>query len=288
MKVIIQLISLLLVSYTVLGDFSINEYRDVLNSRNFTGKVVLVTGSNSGIGEGIVKLFALMGANVVITGRNESRIASVAQEVQQLSPKNLRPLAIRADLLVKEDVDKLFDETIKRFGRLDVLVNNAGIFPVDNITDDNLMAHWDLVFNTNLRPSVQLIHKAVPYLIKTNGSIVDISSVAGLRPTAPQLAYSTSKAAIDMFTKILALELGPLGVRVNTVNPGAIVTAAITDGFGQALKFMTSKTPLRRPGYPLDIAKGVVFLASSDAKYITGNNLVIDGGVEFNYPGYFQ
>ncbi|CAG2168924.1 unnamed protein product, partial [Oppiella nova] len=241
--------------------------------------MVLVTGSSSGIGAGIAKLFSLLGANVVVTGRNCSRIESVAQEVEQLSPNKLKPLKVRADLTNQFDVRRLYDTTVNTFGRLDVLINNAGIYPNDNITSPMLIKGWDLVMNTDLRPMVELIQYAVPHLQKTNGSIIDVSSIVGIAPAAAHLSYSTSKAAIVQLTRILALELGPLGIRVNTINPGAIGVQRTVEGFKDAIDVMVARTPIRKLGHALDIAKGAVFLASSDAQFITGANLVIDGGL---------
>ncbi|CAG2113739.1 unnamed protein product [Medioppia subpectinata] len=201
----------------VSADFPIEQYKDVINSRNFTGKVVLITGSSSGIGEGIAKLFSILGANVVVTGRKAADVQRVAKEVLELSPKKLKPLEVVGDLTKAEDVTKLMDNTIKTFGKLDVLVNNAGIYPESTIEMKNLMEVWDQTFNIDLRAVVQLIHQSVPHLEKTNGTIIDISSIAGIRPGAYALAYCAAKAGLDMLTRVLALELGPKGIRVNTL-----------------------------------------------------------------------
>ncbi|CAG2165703.1 unnamed protein product [Oppiella nova] len=211
------------------NDFSIDDYEEVKNSRNFTGKVVLVTGSSSGIGEGITKLFSVLGASVVVTGRKEADVQRVAQEVEKLSPYKLKPLQVVADLTKPQDVEHLINETIKAFGKLDVLVNNAGIYPTSSIGDSNLMEEWDQVFNIDLRAVVQLIHTALPHLEATNGTIIHISSIAGIAPTANMVAYSSAKAALDMLTRVLALELGSKGVRVNAINPGATKMGQIPD-----------------------------------------------------------
>ncbi|CAG2178205.1 unnamed protein product, partial [Oppiella nova] len=213
-------------------------------------------------------------AKVVVTGRKEADVHKVAQEVQELSPQKLKPLEVTADLTKTEDVERLINETIKTFGQLDVLVNNAGIYPTSDIHDKNMTDEFDLVFNIDLRAVVQTIHTAVPYLEKTNGTIIDISSVLAIVPAPSVLNYCSAKAALNMLTEVLALELGPKGVRVNAVSP------ALTEveGTPKAMIELVSKTaPLRRVGEPLDIAKAVVFLASTDAQYITGENLVVDG-----------
>ncbi|CAG2112994.1 unnamed protein product, partial [Medioppia subpectinata] len=267
----------------VSADYPIEDYKAVAKSRDFTGKVILVTGSSSGIGEGIVKLFSILGANVVVTGRKAQDVQRVAKEVQELSPLKLKPLEVVGDLTKTSDVNNLIDSTVKTFGKIDVLVNNAGIYPQTNITQLDLLSVWDQIFAVDLRAVVELIHQSVPHLEKTNGTIIDISSVASLAPIKFELAYASAKAGLDMLTKILALELGPKNVRVNTINPGAIhVKDPLTP-----LEILISKyTPLGRVGQPLDIARAVAFLASTDSAFITGANLVVDGGIIFNtdYP----
>jgi len=262
------------------NDFPTADYLAVKNSRNFTGKAVLVTGSSSGIGEGIVKLFSILGAKVVVTGRKEADVHKVAQEVQQLSPQKLKPLEVTADLTKREDVERLMNETIKTFGQLDVLVNNAGFVSPGDIHDKNITEEFDLTFNINLRAIVHITNLAVPYLEKTNGTIIDISAVFALIPDPSVLTYCMVKAATTMLTEVLALELGPKGVRVNTVSPAATDVGKTAKS---VMELIAKYTPLRRVGEPLDIAKAVVFLASTDAQYITGENLVVDGGQRFNY-----
>ncbi|CAG2180562.1 unnamed protein product, partial [Oppiella nova] len=129
-------------------------YKQAKNSRDFTGKVVLVTGSSSGIGEGIAKLFSVLGANVVVTGRKEDQVKRVAQEVQELSPKKLKPLAVVADVTKSDDLNNLMNQTIKTFGKLDVLVNNAGMGMFVSVKDKNLMKVFDNVLRINLRAYV--------------------------------------------------------------------------------------------------------------------------------------
>ncbi|CAG2100199.1 unnamed protein product [Medioppia subpectinata] len=257
--------------------------RDVIQSRNFTDKVVLVTGSSSGIGEGIAKLFAVLGAKVVVTARKEADVHKVALELEKLSPYKIKPLEIVADLTKSEDITRLVDQTIKTFGKLDVLVNNAGGGASTYIWDSGLLAAWDQIFNINLRGVVELIHTAVPHLEKTNGTIIDTSSIAGIAPMSDMLAYSSAKAALTMLAKVLALELGSKGIRVNTLSPG--YTEVNSWSFPPELKKLVIKqTPLKRLGEPLDMAKAVAFLASSDADFITGANIVVDGGIIYNLP----
>ncbi|CAG2106406.1 unnamed protein product [Medioppia subpectinata] len=258
------------------GDFDIDHYKAVGKSRDFTGKVVLVTGSSSGIGEGIVKLFSLLGASVVVNGRHADTVAKVAKVCQKWSPKQLKPLEVVADVGKPEDVERLIKTTIEHFGKLDVLVNNAGPYTTTNITQTDLLPIWDETFSVNLRAIVQLTQLAVPHLEKTNGSIVNILADEAMQPIKISLAYSTAKAGLDMLTKILALELGPKHIRVNNVAPGQIQINEHPNPFQM---YGAKITPLGRLGQPLDIAKSVAFLSSTDAEFITGITLITDGGI---------
>ncbi|CAG2169984.1 unnamed protein product, partial [Oppiella nova] len=231
----------------ICADFDIKDYLDVINSRNFTGKVVLVTGSSSGIGEGITKLFSILGANVVVTGRKADDVQRVGKEVQELSPKKLKPLEVVGDLTKSDFIKLLVGNTIQTFGKLDVLVNNAGIYPGTNITQTDLMQVWDQVFAIDLRAVIELIHESVPHLEKTNGTIIDISSIGGIAPYIQNLAYGPAKAGLDMLTRVLALELGPKGIRVNTLNPGTI---QVTDKVLPIYDTSKAATPLKRLGQP--------------------------------------
>ncbi|CAG2118737.1 unnamed protein product, partial [Medioppia subpectinata] len=231
------------------------------------------------IGEGIVKLFSILGANVVVTGRKAQDVQRVAKEVQELSPLKLKPLEVVGDLTKTSDINNLIDSTVKTFGKIDVLVNNAGIYPVNNITSPDLLSVWDQTFGIDLRAVVELIHRSVPHLEKTNGTIIDISSIAAIAPIKFSLAYPAAKAGLDMLTKILALELGPKGIRVNNVNPGFI---HVRDPLNPLEVVVQKDTPLGRLGQPLDIARVVAFLASTDAQFITGADLVADGGFQYN------
>lgn len=174
---------------------------------SFNGKVVLVTGASSGIGAGAARHFASLGAKVVIVGRNEKRLHEVADQIKKDgSPV---PYEIVAD--VTKDAKRIVDETINHFGKLDVLVNNAGIVILDNAAVIEL-AEFDRVLDTNVRSVITLTKLSVPYLEKTKGNIVNISSVAGLNAVQNGLTYCVSKAALDQFTKCAALDLAPKGM----------------------------------------------------------------------------
>ena len=184
---------------------------------NFGGKVVLVTGSSSGIGEDAVIEFAKSGAQVVVTGRDESRANLVADKCKKVSPTGLEPLVIVADVSKGEDCFRIIDLTVQKFNQLDVLVNNAGIFTPIKIASDNLMSVYDSIFQTNVRAVLLLTKLAGPHLAKTKGVIVNVSSVAAKKASEFSPVYNMSKSAVDMLTKCACVEFGPSGVRVVSI-----------------------------------------------------------------------
>ncbi|CAG2171021.1 unnamed protein product [Oppiella nova] len=186
------------------------------NGRNFTGKVVLVTGSSSGIGEITTKEFSRLGASVVVTGRNATDISRVAKEAQQLSPYKLKPLEIVADLAKPDDVNRLVNETIETFGKLDVLVNNAAIGLLATIDDKNLTDVFDAVMAVNLRAPLQLIQLVHPYLNTTNGSIINMGGIRDSSIDIRAVPIGVAKVGIDYSVKVLAVALGPR-IRINAV-----------------------------------------------------------------------
>ncbi|CAG2110838.1 unnamed protein product [Medioppia subpectinata] len=181
----------------------------------FKGKVALITGSSSGIGEGIaIKLWSL-GANVVITGRNEKRIQQVVNKCHKRD--NQRALGVRADLLVDKDIEELVAKTIAELGKIDILVNNAGVLTNGQFGGPKYLEAYDVIMNANLRSVQVLTQLVVPYLEITKGNIVNISSIGTLIPQWRAMSYCMAKSALDMFTKCLSLQLAPKGIRVNSV-----------------------------------------------------------------------
>jgi NAD(P)-dependent dehydrogenase (short-subunit alcohol dehydrogenase family) len=253
-------------------------------ARDFTGKVALVTGSSSGIGEEIAIQLAKYGAKVVVTGRGQSKIDAVVEKCNQVSPTKLQALGVKCDVGKDSEVSALVDKVISTHGGLDILVNNAGIAASSPITDVSIMANFDTIMRTNLRAPFFLTHLLVPHLIKSKGNIINMSSVAGQHPFDKLPVYCASKAALDMFTKCLAIDLGPKGVRVNSVNPATIRTPIfMAMGFSSDLMQAIEKQcaddyPLGRIGEVDDVAKFVLFLASDDASFITGLVGQVDGG----------
>lgn len=196
-------------------DHSVKSAFFAIENMDFENKVVLITGASSGIGEATSKYFANLGASLVLTGRKSEQLERVGNECKG------NPLLLIADVTKVEDNQRVIDETIAKYGKLDVLVNNAGILANGSIENTSLQ-QYDEIMNTNVRAVYHLTMLAVPHLIKSKGNIVNVSSVAGNRSFPGILAYGMSKAAIDQFTRCTALELAPKQVRVNAVNPGMI------------------------------------------------------------------
>ncbi|XP_045494107.1 3-oxoacyl-[acyl-carrier-protein] reductase FabG-like [Colias croceus] len=249
----------------------------------FHGKVVLITGASSGIGAQTALDFSKLGASIIITGRNKTNLEDVAKKCEELSPEKLKPLTVICDINKESEIEKLIEESFKCFDRLDVLVNNAGILGSGSI-EKTTLEQFDNIMTTNMRSPYYLTMLAVPYLIKTKGNIVNVSSVAGLRSFPNILAYCVSKAALDQFTKCVALELGPKGVRVNAVNPGVIITGIHLRGgmneqeYEAYLKKCSETHALGRAGEANEVSSVITFLASDAASNITGATLPVDGG----------
>jgi NAD(P)-dependent dehydrogenase (short-subunit alcohol dehydrogenase family) len=248
--------------------------------REFSGKVVLVTGATSGIGRAATLRFAESGAKVAAVGRKEAALAAVTEEITKLGGT---PLAIRADLSVEEEASRVITETAESFGGIDVLVNAAGHISSGTIESTSIEA-WDAMLNINLRAVFTLMKQAVPFLTERRGNIVNVSSVTGLRSFPGVLAYCVSKAGLDQLTRCAALELAAKGVRVNAVNPGVVVTeihkrgGMDEDQYGAFLEHSKQTHPLGRVGDAREIGELIFFLASERAAWITGGTYSIDGG----------
>ncbi len=241
------------------------------------GKTVLITGASRGIGRGIALVFARHGADVAFTYRSSEEQALALEKA--LQAEGVKAKAYRSDAADFEQSQQLVQEVLKEFGRLDVLINNAGI------TKDNLLLRmseqdFDDVIRVNLK-SVFNMTKAVirPMMKQRAGSIINISSVVGIRGNAGQANYAASKAGIIGFSKSVAQELGSRNIRCNVVAPGFIeteMTAALDE---KVLDEWKAQIPLRRTGKPADVANACLFLASDLSDYITGQVLTVDGGM---------
>ncbi|XP_023178799.1 uncharacterized protein LOC111604811 [Drosophila hydei] len=248
---------------------------------NFKDKVIIVTGASSGIGAATAVHLASLGGQLVIVGRNVEKLKETADNI--LSAGGAPALQVQADMDKEVDVEQIMAATLKKYGKLDVLVNNAGIIEMATI-ENTSMAQYDRLMNTNVRAVYQLTMLATPELIKTKGSIVNVSSVCGLRAFPGVLAYNVSKSAVDQFTRCVALELAAKGVRVNSVNPGVVITELQKRGglddasYEKFLEHCKETHALGRPGNVEEVAAAIAFLASDDASFTTGVNLPVDGG----------
>lgn len=247
---------------------------------DFNRKSVLVTGTTSGIGRAVARKFREAGAFVTAVGRDESALKVLLSE---LTKPGKGAITIAADVTKTNDIQDAVGAAIKTFGRLDVLVNAAGHISSGTIENTAVEA-WDAMMNVNLRAVFQLMQLCVPHLTETKGTVVNISSVTGLRSFPGVLAYCVSKAGLDQLTRCAALELAPKGVRVNAVNPGVVVTEIHKRGgmneeaYAAFLAHSQTTHPLGRVGNPSEIAELVLYLASEKASWITGATYSIDGG----------
>jgi 3-oxoacyl-[acyl-carrier protein] reductase len=244
-----------------------------------TGKVAVVTGASKGIGAAIAKHLAAEGAAVVVNYATSKDGAD--RVVAEIARKGGRATAVQGDVSKREDIEHLFSATKKAFGRLDILVNNAGIYefsPIEGITE----GHFHKQFDLNVLGLVLASREAAKYFGPEGGSIVNLSSLASSLTPPNASVYSATKAAVDAVTKSLASELGPRKIRVNAINPGMVVTeGVVAAGISESdfRKQMEAQTPLGRIGEPDDIAPAAVFFASADSAWITGETLVIAGGL---------
>jgi 3-oxoacyl-[acyl-carrier protein] reductase len=254
------------------------QQQHVLNHRKLAGKVAVVTGASKGIGAEIAKHLAAEGASVVVNYASSK--AGADQVVAEITGQGGKAVAIQADVARREDIQRLFVESKKAFGKLDVLVNNAGVYdfaPLEAITPE----HYHRQFNLNVLGLILATQEAVKHFGDGGGSVVNIGSVVGKLALPATTVYSATKAAVDSITRTLSAELGPKKFRVNSVNPGMVETegnASAKNPENEFRKAVEAHTPLGRIGQVDDIAPAVAFLASDDAKWVTGETLYIAGG----------
>jgi 3-oxoacyl-[acyl-carrier protein] reductase len=248
-------------------------------SNDLAGRVAVVTGASKGIGAGIAKRLASDGASVVVNYSSSKEAAD--RVVSEITTKGGRAIAVQADVSKQSDVERLFTDTKKVFGRLDILVNNAGAYefaPLENVTPEAFHRMFDL----NVLGLILASQQAARSFGADGGSIINISSVASSLTPPYGSVYSATKAAVDAITKSLAKELGPRKIRVNAINPGTVVTEGLhASGMdGDFRKEIEARTPLGRIGEVDDIAPAAAFLASPSASWISGETLVIAGGLK--------
>lgn len=248
-------------------------------SQKLAGKVAVVTGASKGIGARVALDLAAQGAAVVVNYSSSKEGAD--RVVSEIVGHGGKAVAVQANVAKQADVQRLFAETKRQFGRLDVLVNNAGVYefaPLENITAE----HFHKQFDLNVLGLLFASQEAVKLFGPDGGSIVNISSIVSRSAVPGSSVYSATKASVDAVTRVLAFELGPKKVRVNTVNPGMVETEGLhAAGIVESdfRKDVETKTPLGRIGKPRDISSAVLFLASEDSSWITGEHFFVAGGM---------
>lgn len=248
------------------------------------GKVALITGSNRGIGKAFALGFAREGADVIVHGRNFEKAKPVAEEVKSLGVKSL---AIAGDVSLSQDVTRMVDEAIGQFGRIDILINNAGVNPFILQAEKIKEEGWDQVMNVNLKGVFLCCQAVVKKMIEQGGGkIINISSVVGFLGEQGFLPYSVSKAGVMMLTRVLAYEWSKYHVTVNAIAPGVIAGGMNTPILNKEILVsgLTQQVPLKRLGKPEEIVQVALFLASEESSYINGTTIVADGGMMGFHP----
>jgi len=247
-------------------------------TKELEGKIFIVTGASSGIGRATALMALERGAKVSIVARREKELTALSSSFAASHVE-----VIAADVTKEADRQRTVNDTIKRFGGIDVLVNAAGIIANGTI-ENTTLEQWDTMFDINLRSLFRLTQLALPSITERKGNIVNVSSVTGIRAFPNVLAYCASKAGVDQLTHCAALELGPKGVRINSVDPGVVVTnlhrtsGMEEERYDAFLEHSKSTHPIGRVGKPEEVAELILFLASDRAGWITGGSFSIDGG----------
>ena len=250
-----------------------------MNNGKLKGKVVVVTGASKGIGAGIAKSLAGEGASVVVNYASAKQDAD--RVVDEISKRGGKALAIQGNVSKKAEVERLFAEAEKAFGKIDVLVNNAGVYeltPLEEATE----RQFHRMFDTNVLGLLLVTQEALKHFNADGGSIINIGSLASSLTPPTGVIYNATKGAVDAITRTLAKELGPRKIRVNAIRPGMVVTEGVVSaGYDQSdlRTMLESQTPLGRIGQTEDIGPAAVFFASEDSKWITGETLLIAGGL---------
>jgi 3-oxoacyl-[acyl-carrier protein] reductase len=248
-------------------------------SKKLEGKVAVVTGASKGIGASIAKALAGEGASVVVNYSSSKQDAD--RVVAEIVGHGGKAIAVQGDVAKQAHIERLFSEAKKAFGRLDILVNNAGVYqfsPLEEVTED----HFHKQFNVNVLGLLLTTKEAVKHMASEGGSVINIGSSASSMRPPNSTVYTASKAAVDAITGVLAKELGPRKIRVNSINPGMIETEGVhASGIigTDFQKMVETQAPLGRMGQPDDISPTAVYLASSDSKYMTGETLLVSGGL---------
>lgn len=253
------------------------------------GKVAIVTGSTSGIGIGIARLFAAEGAKVVICGRREEKGQAVVERIKNEGGEASYHFM---DITVTESIDKLFEDTAEKYDKIDILVNNAANVALkDGRVDELTLEMWDAIFQSDIRGTFYATKCVIPYMQKNEngGSIVNIGSMASCAGDLGSTAYACAKAGVDLLTQSTALQFGKQNIRCNCVRPGLIVTPENEAHVPQPVKdIFTSNIMVNRYGCPEDIGHMCVYLASDESSYVTGQIVNVDGGLNSHVPTVAQ
>jgi len=250
-----------------------------MNNGKLNGKVAVVTGASKGIGAGIAKAFAAEGASIVVNYASAKRDAD--RLVDEISKRGGKAVAIQGNVSKKAEVERLFAETEKAFGKIDILVNNAGVYEFTSL-EEVTEQQFHKMFDTNVLGMLLATQAALKHFNADGGNIINIGSLASSLTPPTAVVYNATKGAVDAITRTLAKELGSRKIRVNSINPGMVVTeGAVAGGYteGDMRKTFESLTPLGRIGQTEDIGPAAVFFASPDSGWITGETLLIAGGL---------
>lgn len=245
--------------------------------KRLEGKVAIVTGGTSGIGEKCVDIFLENGAKVAFCGRNEKRGKEICEQMKRKYGEEVECLFVRCDVSDEEDVKKFIEITVKKFAKINILFNNSGVMLPSMEIERMPVDDWKTTFDINITGMFLVTKNAKPYLLKSKGVILNNASIAGLQYYAAgrSYAYSASKAAVIQFSHQMAKNYGTEGIRVNCICPGIIETPIL---HGRDPKIYEERIPLGRVGTPEDVAKVALFLVSDDSAYLTGEIIKVDGG----------
>ncbi|KAI1705991.1 enoyl-(Acyl carrier protein) reductase domain-containing protein [Ditylenchus destructor] len=249
----------------------------------FAGKAVIVTGSSRGIGRETALAFARAGASVTVHGQSKEKLDETVALLKKNGVEDKRIVSVLGPIQDEKTTKAIVDETVKKFGRIDVLVNNAGVGQLTGAAPDSL-ENYDYIFSVNVRSVLHLTNLAAPHLAKTKGNVVNVSSICSMLSVPIWAHYCMSKAALDHYTRNAAVSLGEQGIRVNVVNPGGVhsdfrMRLGFTPEQDKQMEVDNkAKIVLGRFGEAREISDVILFLASSKASYITGSTIVVDGG----------
>lgn len=279
----LKIIPTLLLGIAMFSSASINAeettlltIRELKDNKRFSNQVVIVTGASRGIGRGIAHFFAEEGAKVVLVGRDEAQLKAVKASIQDNKGNSI---VLKADVRNPQDMERMVNETLRQYGKIDVLCHNAGIYPharLENMT----LEEWQTVIDVNLTGTFLAVKACIPAMkAQKHGKIVITSSISGPQTALPGYShYTASKAGVAGFIRTAAVELAKYNINVNAVEPGTIMTDSLDATGSERVNNMLRAIPLGRLGTPEDVAHAILFLSSKEASYITGQNLIIDGG----------